>query len=169
MSSKPTAGNRHGSAVITLPSDTEALVTRVFDAPAALVFEAYTTPELVKRWWGFETSEWLACEIDLRVGGSWRFVIREGDMEVGFHGEYREIDPPQRLVWTEIYEGTFDDYPDAVAVNLMTLDEIDGVTTMSTLIQMPSQEARDAMLASGMESGMQVGYDRLEDLVRQGV
>ena len=92
-----TLGNRHGSAVITLPSDTEILITRQFDAPAALVFKALTTPELVKRWWGFDTSEWLACEVDFRVGGQWRFVTREGDMEVGFHGEYLEIAAPHRL------------------------------------------------------------------------
>ncbi len=167
MSTNSTARNRHGSAVITLPSDTEVLVTRAFDAPADLVFTALTTPELVKRWWGYETSEWLVCDIDLRVGGAWRYVIREQDMEVGFHGEYREIDGPHRLVWTEIYEGIPDPGPDGAAVNVTTLEEDNGVTTMTTLTQMPSQESRDAMLATGMESGMQVSYDRLEDLVRQ--
>ena len=91
-----TVSNRHGSAVVTLPNDTEIVITRAFDAPADLVFQAYTTPDLVKRWWGFETSEWLVCDIDLRVGGTWRYVTREqtpeGPFEVGFHGEYREID-----------------------------------------------------------------------------
>ncbi len=163
MSSKPTVNNRHGSAVITLPSDTEILITRAFDAPAELIFKAFTTPELVKQWWGFETSEWLVCEIDLRVGGQWRYVIRERDMEVGFHGEYREIDGPHRLVSTEVYEG----FPDAGSLNIMTLDEVDGVTTMTTLVQHETQEHRDMQLASGMESGMQVSYDRMEDLVRQ--
>ena len=163
MSSKPTVNNRHGSAVITLPSDTEILITRAFDAPAELIFKAFTTPELVQQWWGFETSEWLVCEIDLRVGGQWRYVIRERDMEVGFHGEYREIDGPHRLVSTEVYEG----FPDAGSLNIMTLDEVDGVTTMSTLVQHETQEHRDMQLASGMESGMQVSYDRMEDLVRQ--
>ena len=168
MTTKNASGNRHGSAVVTLPSDTEILITRAFDAPAELVFEAYTTPELVKRWWGFETSEWLVCEIDLRVGGQWRFVTRDEGMEVGFHGEYREIDRPTRLVSTEAYEGIPD--PDANAsVNTVTLDEVDGVTTMTVLVQYPTQEIRDAVLASGMESGMQVSYDRLEDLVREGV
>ena len=163
MSSKPTVNNRHGSAVITLPSDTEILITRAFDAPAELIFKAFTTPELVQQWWGFETSEWLVCEIDLRVGGQWRFVIRERDMEVGFHGEYHEIDGPHRLVSTEVYEG----FPDAGSLNIMTLDEADGVTTMTTLVQHETQEHRDMQLASGMESGMQVSYDRMEDLVRQ--
>ena len=163
MSSKPTVNNRHGSAVITLPSDTEILITRAFDAPAELIFKAFTTPELVRQWWGFETSEWLVCEIDLRVGGQWRYVIRERDMEVGFHGEYHEIDGPHRLVSTEVYEG----FPDAGSLNIMTLDEVDGVTTMTTLVQHETQEHRDMQLASGMESGMQVSYDRMEDLVRQ--
>ena len=163
MSSKPTVNNRHGSAVITLPSDTEILITRAFDAPAELIFKAFTTPELVQQWWGFETSEWLVCEIDLRVGGQWRYVIRERDMEVGFHGEYHEIDGPHRLVSTEVYEG----FPDAGSLNIMTLDEVDGVTTMTTLVQHETQEHRDMQLASGMESGMQVSYDRMEDLVRQ--
>jgi uncharacterized protein YndB with AHSA1/START domain len=163
MNSNPTVNNRHGSAVITLPSDTEILITRAFDAPAALIFKAFTTPELVQQWWGFETSEWLVCEIDLRVGGQWRYVIRERDMEVGFHGEYREIDAPHRLVSTEVYEG----FPDAGSLNIMTLDEVNGVTTMSTLVQHETQEHRDMQLASGMESGMQVSYDRMEDLVRR--
>jgi uncharacterized protein YndB with AHSA1/START domain len=157
--------NRHGSAVITLPSDTEYLITRVFDAPADLIFKAVTTPELVKRWWG-GTSEWLACEIDLRVGGKWRYVIRDEEMEVGFHGEYREIAGPHRLVFTEMYEGVPDPGPDDYPVNIVTLDEVDGVTTMTLLAQHTSQEQRDAVLASGMETGMQFSYDCLEDLVR---
>jgi uncharacterized protein YndB with AHSA1/START domain len=164
MSNDNTRTTRHGSAVITLPSDTEYVITRVFDAPAALVFTAYTTPELVKQWWGFETAEWLVCEIDLRVGGTWRFVVREGDMEVGFHGEYREIERPHRLVSTEAYEGIPD--PDGKAtLNFLTLDDRDGVTTMTMLVQHDSQETRDMVIASGMEGGLQVSFNRLEDLV----
>ena len=163
MSTNNTLSNRHGSAVITLPSDTEILITRCFDAPADLVFKALTTPELVKRWWGFETSEWLVCDVDLRVGGTWRFVIRERDMEVGFHGEYKEIDAPRRLVSTEVYEG----FPDGGSLNTTTLDEVDGVTTMTVLVQHERPEHRDAQLSSGMEGGMQVSYNRLEDLVRE--
>ena len=161
-SDKNTLSNRHGSAVITLPSDTEILITRVFDAPAELIFKAWTTPELIKRWWGFDTSEWLVCEIDARVGGKWRYVIRDSDMEVGFHGEIRELDAPHRMVSTEVFEG----FPDAGSVNTMTLDEVNGVTTMTTLIQHESQEHRDMQLASGMEGGMQVSYNRLEDVAR---
>jgi uncharacterized protein YndB with AHSA1/START domain len=169
MTTPHTVGNRHGSAVVTLPSDTEILITRAFDAPADLVFQAYTTPELVKRWWGFETSEWLVCEVDLRVGGTWRYVTREeGGFEVAFHGEYREIDAPHRLVSTEVYEGApVPDPDDAGTLNIVALDEADGVTTMTVLVQAPSQEVRDAIIESGMEGGMQVSYDRLEDLVRR--
>ncbi len=158
-----TVSNRHGSAVVTLPSDTEILITRSFDAPADLVFTAMTTPELVQRWWGFDTSVWEVCDIDLRVGGQWRYVVREGDMEVGFHGEYREIERPHRLVSTEIYEG----FPDGEALNTVTLDERDGVTTVTTLVQHTSQEHRDAHIGSGMEGGMQVSFDRLEELLRE--
>ena len=157
--------NRHGSAVVTLPSDTEILITRQFDAPAELIFKATTTPELVKRWWGFESSQWVVCEIDLRVGGKWRYVTREGDMEVGFHGEYREIDRPHRMVTTEVFEG----FPDAGALNIVTLDEANGVTTMKVLVQHTSREHRDGHINSGMEGGMQISYNRLEDLVAQGV
>jgi uncharacterized protein YndB with AHSA1/START domain len=165
---KNAVGNRHGSAVITLPSDTEIVITRVFDAPAALLFKATTTPELVKRWWGFETAEWQVCEIDLRVGGTWRYVAREEDgFVVGFHGTYREIDAPHRVVTTEVFEGAPVPDPEAAGtLNTVTLDEHDGVTTMTVRIQAPSRDVRDAIIESGMEVGMQVSYDRLEDLVR---
>jgi uncharacterized protein YndB with AHSA1/START domain len=167
MTSTRSTTNRHGSAVITQPSDTEILIVRDFDAPAALVFQAYTTPELVKRWWGFETAEWLVCDIDLRVGGSWRYVVREPEMEVGFHGEYREIDAPHRLVSTEVFEGAPVPDPEAAgALNIVTLQEAGGVTTLSVLVQCPDRETRDAIIESGMEGGLQVSYDRLEDLVR---
>lgn len=167
MTSHKTVRNRHGSAVITLASDTEILITRVFDAPAELVFKAYTTPELVKRWWGCETTEWLVCEIDLREGGRWRYVTRDGGAEVGFHGEYREIDRPHRLVTTEMFEGA-PNADDAYApLNIVTFEEADGVTTMKLLVQCVSREQRDGILNSGMESGMQIAYNRLEDLVRE--
>jgi uncharacterized protein (TIGR03086 family) len=109
------------------------------------------------------------CDIDLRVGGRWRYLIRHGDDEVGFHGEYREIDRPHRLVFTEMYEGVPELPPaDAYPVNTMDLDEVDGVTTMTLLVQHTTNEERDMVLASGMESGMQVSYNRLEDLVAHG-
>ena len=162
MTSKPTT-DRRGSAVVSLPSDTEILITRQFDAPAALVFEALTTPELVKRWWGFDSSVWKVCEIDLRVGGSWRYVVADGEMEVGFHGEYRELEEPHRIVSTEVYEGM----PDAHSLNVVTLDEVDGVTTLSTLVQHTEKAHRDGHIDSGMEGGLQVSYDRLEAVVAE--
>ena len=156
--------NRHGSATVTLPSEREIRITRQFDAPASLVFKAWTTPELVRRWWGFETSEWLVCEIDLRVGGRWRYVTREPDgSEVGFHGEYREIDAPRRVVSTEVFEGFPD--PDGAALDTVTFEERAGVTTMTINILHSHPEHRDAHLASGMEGGMQVSMNRLEDVV----
>ena len=168
------AGNRHGSATIELVGDAELIITRAFDAPAALVYRAVTTPELVTRWWGLETSEWLVCDIDARVGGRWRYVTREttpdGAFEVGFHGEYLELDAPQRIVTTEVFEG-FPGQPftdEDGAVNTFSLEEADGVTTMRVHVRHAKPEHRDAHLASGMERGMQVSYDRLEDLVRAG-
>lgn len=153
--------NRHGSATVTLPSDTEIVITRVFDAPAELIFKAWTTPELVKRWWGFSTSEWLVCDIDLREGGSWRYVVRDSDMVVGFHGVFRAIERPHRVISTEVFEG----FPDGESLNTVTLVEKDGVTTMTTLVEHSCREHRDAHIQSGMEGGMQVSFDRLEDVV----
>lgn len=158
---------RHGSATVVLPSDTTILITRSFDAPTALIFRALTEPELVTRWWGFEDAQWEVCEIDLRVGGTWRYVVRqpcesEPDREVAFHGEYRELDPPHRLVSTEVFEGV----PEGEAVVSTTLDEVDGVTTMRVLVQHTCKEHRDGHVESGMEVGMQVSYNRIEDLLR---
>ena len=163
--------SRHGSATVTLPSEREILITRQFDAPAALIFKAWTTPELVKRWWGFETSEWLVCEIDLRVGGSWRYVTRETQdghsFEVGFHGEYREIEAPRRIVSTEVFEGFPDPDGDAAALDTVVFDERDGVTTMTITVLHARQEHRDAHINSGMEGGMQISMNRLEDVVAE--
>ena len=109
-----------GTAKVTLPADEQILITREFDAPKHLVYKAFTTPELVKRWWHANRGEMTVAEIDLREGGKWRYVmVAEGDFEVGFHGEYREIVPNERIVSTEIYEGM----PGAEAVNTMTLTE----------------------------------------------
>jgi uncharacterized protein YndB with AHSA1/START domain len=161
-----TTHNRHGSATVELQGDREIVITRTFDAPVALVFKAITTPELVKRWWGFETSVWKACEIDLEVGGTWRYVISQDDFEVGFHGVYQEIDAPSRIVSTEVYEGADPGDDSTAAHNTVTLIEADGVTTMTTVVRHALPEHRDAHIQSGMEGGMQVSYDRLEDLVR---
>lgn len=157
------ATTRHGSATVTTPSDREILITRTFDAPAARVFDAWTTPEHVRQWWGSEEAPLAVCEIDLRVGGSWRYVIQDADgTELGWHGTYREIDRSDRLVSTEVFEG----FPDAEALNSATFTENDGTTTLSVTVLHSSKENRDGHLNSGMEAGMQIVLDRLEDLVR---
>jgi uncharacterized protein YndB with AHSA1/START domain len=156
-------GTRHGSAVITLPSDVEILITRAFDAPASLVFDAWTTPELVRRWWAGDRGEVTEAQIDLRVGGRWRWVmVANGGFEVAFNGEYLEIDRPNRLVKTEVFELG----PDAEGLSTAVFEESDGVTTMRLLARYPSQEVRDAAIASGMEAGLQTSLDLLEDLLR---
>lgn len=148
-----------GTAVVTMPTDTQILITREFDAPAHLVYKACTTPELVKRWWASDLGEVTLAEIDLRVGGAWRYLMVTGDgFEVGFHGEYREIVENERLVLTEVYEGM----PDGEAVNTMAFEEVDGRTKFTCLVQHSRQEHRDAHIQSGMESGMQKAYDHLE-------
>ena len=149
------------TAKVTLPTDEQILITREFDAPAHLVFQAWTTPELVRRWWHAKRGEVTTCEIDLRVGGKWRSVmVTDGGFEVGFHGEYREIVPNERIVSTEVYEGM----PDGEAVDTLTLTEADGRTTLTLLVQAPSKEARDAIIDSGMEDGLQDALDLLEEL-----
>ncbi len=150
-------------AVVTLPEDTQILITREFDAPARLVYRAWTTPELVRRWWSGDRGEMTSAEIDLRVGGTWRFVMKaNAGFEVAFHGEYREIVPAGRIVSTEVFEGM----PDAEALSTITFTEADGHTTMSILVQHSSQEHRDAHINSGMEDGMQEALDRLEEVAR---
>jgi uncharacterized protein YndB with AHSA1/START domain len=145
---------------LTLPSDREILLTRVFDAPRDLVFEAYSKPEHVRRWWGPARYELTVCEMDFRPGGTWRFVQRDRDgSEHGFHGEYREIVRPERLVYTFEYEGA----PGHVSVETITLDERDGRTTASSLAVFDTPQARDAMLRSGMESGAAETNDRLAE------
>jgi uncharacterized protein YndB with AHSA1/START domain len=150
-----------GTATVTLPSDDQILITREFDAPKDLVYKAYTTPELVRRWWSGERGEMTLCEIDLRVGGMWRYVmIATGGHEVAFHGEYREIVPNERIVTTEVYEA----FPDGEAVDYVTFTEQDGRTTLTMLVQHTSKEDRDAHINSGMEVGMQEAMDRLEQV-----
>jgi uncharacterized protein YndB with AHSA1/START domain len=148
-------------ATVTLPADDQILITREFDAPKELVFKAWTTPELVRRWWSAKRGEVTVAEIDLRVGGTWRYVmIADGGLEVAFHGEYREIVPNERLVSTEVYEGM----PDAEALDTLTLSESEGRTTMTILVQHASKEHRDAHIESGMEDGMQDALDLLEQV-----
>jgi uncharacterized protein YndB with AHSA1/START domain len=150
-------------ATVTLPTDDQILITREFDAPRHLVYQAWTTPELVKRWFGGSHGEVSSVEMDLRVGGKWRYVVSAcGGPESAFHGEYREIVANERIVSTEVYEGA----PDAEAVNTLTLTEHDGRTTMTVLIQHQSRANRDAVLEAGMETGMNAALDKLEELAR---
>jgi uncharacterized protein YndB with AHSA1/START domain len=150
-----------GTAMVTLPEDEQILITREFDAPRHLVYRAWTTPELVKRWWSGNRGETTIAEIDLRVGGSWRCVmVTDGGFEVAFRGEYREVVPNERIVATEVYEGM----PEGEALNTVTFDEAEGRTTLTVLVQHASKEARDAHVNSGMEVGMQEGMDLLEQV-----
>ncbi len=147
------------TAKVTLPADDQILITREFDAPTELVYKAFTTPELVKRWWHANRGEMTVAEIDLRVGGKWRYVMVTPDgTEVGFHGEYREIEPNVRVVSTEVYEGA----PGPGTVNTATFTELNGGTTLTILVQAPDKETRDAIIESGMEDGLQDALDLLE-------
>jgi uncharacterized protein YndB with AHSA1/START domain len=156
-----------GTATVTLPADDQILITREFDAPAHLVYKAWTTPELVKRWWHAKRGEATVAEIDLRVGGKWRYVMVTDDgTEVGFHGEYREIVPNERIVSTETYEGLPEGVSeeDGTTVNTATFTEVDGRTRLTLLVQAASKESRDAIIDSGMEAGLQDALDLLEQI-----
>lgn len=151
-----------GSAVLSLPTDTQILITRDFAAPKHLVYKAWTTPELIKRWWHAKRGTATIADVDLRVGGKWRWVMVTDDgFEVAFHGEYRELIPNERIVHTEVYEGA--PGGDAVVVTL-TFTESDGRTTVTSLTEAGSKEIRDAIIESGMEGGMQDAMDLLEEV-----
>lgn len=152
---------RH-SAVVTLPTDTQILITREFDAPRHLVYQVWTTPELIRRWWSARRGEVTVAEVDLRVGGRWRYaMIANGGFEVAFHGEFREVVANERLVRTEVYEA----FPEAPAVSTETFTESDGRTTVTMLIEHELKEHRDAHVQSGMEDGLQDALDLLDDIV----
>jgi uncharacterized protein YndB with AHSA1/START domain len=154
-----------GTAKVTLPTDEQILITREFDAPPQLVFKAWTTPELVRRWWAGKRGEMTLVEIDLRVGGTWRYVMAAGEgHEVAFHGEYREIVPGERIVTTEVFEGA---PPSDAGDVLNTIDFVDlgGRTRVDLMVDAPNQEIRDLIAGSGMEVGMQEQYDELDALV----
>jgi uncharacterized protein YndB with AHSA1/START domain len=150
-----------GTAVVTLPAETQILITREFDAPRHLVFRAWTTPQLIRRWWAGDHGKVVSVEVDLRPGGRWRYVMTaNAGFEVAFHGEYQEIVPDQRIVSTEVYEGA----PEAEAVTTATFTERDRRTTLTLLVQHSTREFRDLHIASGMESGMQEALDDLEEV-----
>ena len=151
------------AATVTLPADEQILITREFDAPKHLVYEAWTTPELVMRWWSGQRGRMTLVEIDLRVGGMWRYVMVAGDgHEVAFHGEYREIVPNERIVSTEVYEmpGASEDG----ILTTTTFAETEGRTLLTQLSECPSKEIRDAIIESGMEDGLQDALDLLEQV-----
>jgi uncharacterized protein YndB with AHSA1/START domain len=153
-----------GTATVTLPTDEQILITREFDAPKHLVYKAWTTPELVKRWWSGQRGAVTLAEIDLRVGGMWRYVmVASGGREVAFHGEFREIVPNERIVSTEVYE--MPGAPEVEApVNTVTFTEMDGRTILRLLTQCPTKGLRDTIIESGMEVGMQEQMDALEQI-----
>lgn len=150
---------------VSTPSDTEIQMTRLFDAPVALVFEAMTKAEHIKRWWGNLGDGYSVpvCEVDFRVGGKWRFVNRHPQGEAEFYGEYLEIDAPGRVVFTEIYAP----FPDAPSTVTGLLSAENGKTRLYATSKYPSKEIRDMVLQTGMEKGAAKSYDRLDDVSRE--
>ena len=151
------------SFTVTTPSDSAIQMTRLFDAPRHLVFEAMSKPEHIKQWWGRlgEGYSVPVCEVDLRVGGKWRFVNRHPKGEAVFYGEYRELQPPGRIVFTEI----FADFPDSVSVVTALLTEEGGKTRLTVTADYGTKELRDIVQSTGMTRGAAISYDRLEDLL----
>jgi uncharacterized protein YndB with AHSA1/START domain len=150
-----------GRAVVTLPANKQILVTREFDVPRHLVFRAWTTPELISRWWAADRGTMTIAEVDLRVGGTWRYAMKANvGFEVAFHGEYREIIPDERIVSTEIFEGM----PEAEALTTLTLTESGGRATLTLLVEHASREHRDMHISSGMEDGWQEALDLVEQI-----
>jgi uncharacterized protein YndB with AHSA1/START domain len=153
-------GSGSNKLTVTTPSDREIVMTRVFDAPRDLVFEAHTSCEHMSHWWGPRKYEIASCEMDFRPGGTWRIVHRgPGGEEYGFRGEFREIVRPERITWTFEWEGM----PGHVSVDTLTLEEQDGKTTLMSISVFDSVEDRNGMLESGMESGAAETYDRLDE------
>jgi uncharacterized protein YndB with AHSA1/START domain len=152
-----------GTLQVTTPSDREIVLTRVFDAPRHLVFDAFTKPELLMRWFGPRGWSLVVCDVDLRVGGGFRFVMRGPDgRDMGMRGVYREIVPPERSVHME----SFDDYPGESQVTTVLVEE-DGKTTLTATVLYPSQEVRDIVIKSGMEHGAAETYDKLAEMLAE--
>ena len=150
-----------GTLKVSLPSDCEITLTRVFKAPRQLVYEAFSKPELLKRWFGPRGWSLVTCDVDVRVGGGFRFVLRGPDgRELGMRGVYREITPPERSVHVE----SFDDFPGESQVTAIFTEQ-DGQTTLNATILYPSREVRDAVIKSGMEHGAAESYDKLAELL----
>jgi uncharacterized protein YndB with AHSA1/START domain len=157
-----TAVTSSRTATVRFPTDRQVLITREVDAPRHLVYKAWTTPELVRRWWSGKRGQLTVVEIDLRVGGRWRYVMVGGDgQEVAFHGEYREIIPNERIVHTEVFEGA----PDAEALTAVTFTEAAGRTTLAILVQYDSAQDRNAH-SDYMKDGLEEAMDLLEQTAR---
>ena len=153
-----------GRATIELVGETDMRIECEFDAPRHLVYRAVTEPALIRRWWNAKRGEVTVCEVDLRVGGGWRYVMVTPDgTEVAFSGTILELVPNERVVQTELFEMPGSTEEDATT-NTMTLAEHDGRTRMTVLVHCPRSDIRDAILASGMEAGMQDAYDLLEEV-----
>ena len=150
---------------VTTPSDREIRLTRLFDAPRHLVWEAMNKPEHIKRWWGRlgEGYSVPVCEVDLRPGGKWRFVNRHPKGEAEFYGEYREVVPPERVVFTEI----FAPFPDSGSLVTAVLTEENDKTRLTVTAQYPSLEVRDMVIGTGMAKGAAASYDRLEEVASE--
>ncbi|XAS66622.1 SRPBCC family protein [Micrococcaceae bacterium Sec5.7] len=156
-----------GTVTVTLPADNEILITRTLNAPRHLVYKAWTTPELVRRWWSGRRGTMTVAEIDLRVGGSWRYaLVTDNGFEVAFHGTYREIVPNERIVNSEVYEMPGEEeMPDSQApLNIVTFEEVGGRTNLTLLVRTGSKELRDLIANSGMETGMREQFELLEEL-----
>jgi uncharacterized protein YndB with AHSA1/START domain len=150
-----------GTLKVTTPTDREIVMRRVFDAPRTLVFDAFSKPELLKRWFGPRGWSLVVCEVDLRVGGGFRFVMRGPDgRDMGMRGVYREIAPPERSVHME----SFDDYPGESQVTAVFVEQ-EGKTTLTVTVLYPSREVRDIVIKSGMEHGAAESYDKLAELL----
>lgn len=154
----------NSQTILTTPTDREVVMTRVFDAPRILVFDAVTKPHLLKRWLIAPGRVMEVCEIDLKVGGAYRFVWRgPGRKDVGMYGIYREIAAPERFVRTEAWE----DWKAGETLVTTTLAERDGKTTLATTVLFPSREVRDAVLNSGLRKGADEGFDKLAELLAE--
>jgi len=146
---------------LTLSSDREISMTRVFNAPARVLFDVWTKPEHVRKWYGVRQTTVTVCDIDLRVGGAWRWVVTRNGMEVAFSGVFRQIDPPRRLQRTEVFEAM----PGAESLVTLTFDEKDGQTMLTMNMLFQSKQDRDVALKSGMELGIKECFQKIDDLV----
>lgn len=153
---------RDRAVQVTLPNDTEILITREFDAPPELVYRVFTEPELVRRWWTAKRGEMTVCEIDLRVGGRWRYaMLAHGEFEVAFHGEYLELEPGRRIVSTEVYEAA----PHAAATGTTTFTEHGAGTLLTIRVEHANRADRDAHIESGMEDGLQDALGLVDEVL----